>query len=715
MELRVVSSESDIATTDRVYLNESDLRVLGATRVVVGDGFVYEVGVRASLESGTIAMTSCQRKTLEVSKNRSVRVAPFVDDIDDCTTAFVTLHHLGSKTEPVEVSESQLVESIRTDFLHHPIHAKQWVLLEFNGVLYRLEIGGLAVSGTPRDLAALGPDTEFVFMNSCTKNPVRVTSDGGQASSLFKRSWNLSELGIGGMDAQVAEIFRRAFASRVFAPEVARSMGIQHVKGILLYGPAGTGKTLIARQIGKLLNGRAAKVVSGPSLLNKYVGGSEENVRALFREAEAEQAEKGDASELHVVIMDEMDALCRTRGSGGDGGSAAAAHDGVVNQLLSKIDGVDSLNNLLLIGTTNRKDLIDDALLRPGRFEVHVEVGLPDEAGRLQILHVHTRKLSAGNFMAPDVDLAALARITENFSGAELEGLVKSAASYALSRDLDLGDIGEHPDPGCVKVWHADFTRALDHDVHAAFGASSANLDRFTPHGILDLGPACAGVRETLRELTQHLERSDTHCLESCLLSGMRGCGQSALAAAAAKESGFPFVRVVSAEDLLGMTEQAKSAWLSDVFHDAYRSPASAVILDDVERLIEYVPVGPRFSNAVLQTLVTLVRRTPPPGHKILVIGTTSDRGAMEDLGLVDAFGTTVTVPLVSDEDVRVVLEQTGAFSEPDLSDAAELLVNMAFGVKTLLYWVDAAKTKAAGASVSLDTWRQVVSTCRRR
>jgi vesicle-fusing ATPase len=124
---------------------------------------------------------------------------------------------------------------------------------------------------------------------------------------------------------------------------------------------------LIARQIGKMLNGKEPKVVNGPEILNKYVGQSEENIRNLFKEAEAEYRERGDDSELHIIIFDEIDAICKHRGNVRDG---TGVHDTVVNQLLSKIDGVNALNNILVIGMTNRKDMIDEALLRPGRLEV---------------------------------------------------------------------------------------------------------------------------------------------------------------------------------------------------------------------------------------------------------------------------------------------------------------------------------------------------------
>jgi vesicle-fusing ATPase len=153
----------------------------------------------------------------------------------------------------------------------------------------------------------------------------------------------------------------------------------------------------------------------------------------------------GDASMLHIVILDEMDAICKQRGSVKDG---TGVSDSVVNQLLSKIDGVDSLNNILLIGMTNRKDMIDDALLRPGRLEVHVEIGLPDKQGRIQVLNIHTKRMRENKRLTAEVfqKIDELAEKTKNFSGAELEGLVKAASSYALTRCVDVKDLSKAPD-----------------------------------------------------------------------------------------------------------------------------------------------------------------------------------------------------------------------------------------------------------------------------
>lgn len=160
--------------------------------------------------------------------------------------------------------------------------------------------------------------------------------------------------------------------------------------------------------------------------------------------------DKGDESGLHIIIFDELDAVFKQRGSTSGG---TGVGDSVVNQLLSKVfysplchaslsnicyqmDGVEQLNNILIIGMTNRLDMIDEALLRPGRLEVHMEISLPDENGRLQILNIHTMKMRKNGVMDRDVNLNELAVNTKNFSGAEIGGLIKSATSFAFNRHV---------------------------------------------------------------------------------------------------------------------------------------------------------------------------------------------------------------------------------------------------------------------------------------
>lgn len=432
-------------------------------------------------------------------------------------------------------------------------------------------------------------------------------------------------MGIGGLDKEFNAIFRRAFASRVYPPELMEKLGCKHVKGILLYGPPGTGKTLMARQIGTMLNAREPQIVNGPQILDKYVGESEANIRRLFADAEEEEKRLGPNSGLHIIIFDEIDAICKARGSvAGNSG----VHDTVVNQLLAKIDGVEQLNNILVIGMTNRRDMIDEALMRPGRLEIQMEIGLPNEDGRFQILNIHTKRMREFKKIHPDVDCRDLAAKTKNFSGAELEGLVRAAQSTAMNRLIKATSKVE-VDPDAMEkllVNREDFMHALENDVKPAFGTSAEALDCYLSKGFVNWGVPVSGLMEDGKLYTQQALAPESFGLVSVLLEGPPNSGKTAMAAQLALLSDFPFVKICSPDEMVGWTESAKCLGIRKVFDDAYRSTLSCIVVDNLERLLDYGPIGPRYSNLTLQALLLLLKKPPPKGRKLLIIATSSER-----------------------------------------------------------------------------------------
>ena len=398
------------------------------------------------------------------------------------------------------------------------------------------------------------------------------------ANAIISPDFKFEDMGIGGLDTEFSTIFRRAFASRIFPPGLIEKLGIMHVKGMLLYGPPGTGKTLIARQIGKMLNAREPKIINGPEVLNKYVGQSEENIRKLFADAEKEYKEKGDESGLHIIIFDELDAVCKQRGSGGGGGTGVG--DSVVNQLLSKLDGVDQLNNILLIGMTNRKDMIDDALLRPGRLEVQIEISLPDEFGRSQILKIHTSKMKENKVMGSDVDIPELAALTKNFSGAELSGLVKSATSFAFARNIKAGTTASVSDDVVnMKVGRQDFLNALN-EVKPAFGTDEAELEDAIPYGIIHFSPSISAIVNDGLLYVENVRQQERLRHTAVLLHGPPASGKTALAAHIAMKSDYPFIKIITPASMVGFRDEAaKKDHLHKIFTDAYKSPLSMLII----------------------------------------------------------------------------------------------------------------------------------------
>ncbi|KAF3646845.1 Vesicle-fusing ATPase [Capsicum annuum] len=584
------------------------------------------------------------RRYAKVSTGDAISVSRFVPP-EDFNLALLTLdlEFVKKGTKDEQVDAVSLANQVRKRFANQIMTTGQRVTFEYHGIGYIFTVNQATVEGQEKsniERGMVSADTYIIFEAANSSGIKIVNQREAASSSIFRqKEFNLQSLGIGGLGAEFSDIFRRAFASRVFPPHVTSKLGIKHVKGMLLFGPPGTGKTLMARQIGKMLNGKEPKIVNGPEVLSKFVGETEKNVRDLFADAEQDQRTKGDQSELHVIIFDEIDAIylvsqydafvMQSRGSTRDG---TGVHDSIVNQLLTKIDGVESLNNVLLIGMTNRKDLLDEALMRPGRLEVQVEISLPDENGRLQILQIHTNKMKENSFLSPDVDLQELAARTKNYSGAELEGVVKSAVSYALNRQLSMDDLTKPVDEESIKVTMDDFLHALN-EVRPAFGASTDDLER------------CSG--------------------------------KTAMAATVGIQSDFPYVKIISAETMIGLSESSKCSQIVKVFEDAYKSPLSIVVLDGIERLLEYVAIGPRFSNLISQTLMVLLKRLPPKGKKILVIGTTSEVGFLDSVGLCDNFSVTYHVPTLKTEDAKKVLQQLNVFSSEDVDSAAEALNDM--------------------------------------
>ncbi|TPX14352.1 uncharacterized protein E0L32_005548 [Thyridium curvatum] len=547
--------------------------------------------------------------------------------------------------------------------------------------------------------------TKLTFFKDA-KSPINLKASSRRppANAIISPDFDFRSLGIGGLDDEFATIFRRAFASRVFPPGLIEKLGVMHCKGILLFGPPGTGKTLIARKLGKLLNAREPIVVNGPELLNKYVGASEENVRKLFTEAEKEYKAKGEESGLHIIIFDELDAVCKQRGSGAGGGTGVG--DSIVNQLLSKLDGVDQLNNILLIGMTNRKDMIDEALLRPGRLELQIEISLPDENGRQQILNIHTAKMVENGILDTDVDIAELAALTKNFSGAEISGLVRSATSYAFGRHTKVGTIaGVGDDVENMRVNRGDFMNALS-EVRPAYGVADDELSEAIPYGIIDFSPNIKNITNDGLLYAKTVRLGERLRRMSVLIHGPPGAGKTALAAHIALKADYPFTKFVTPQSLVPFRdEMGRRDHLHKAFSDAYKSPLSILIIDSIEQLIEWNPVGPRLSNTIFQTLRTLLQAPPPKGHRLLILATTSQLSTLSQLDMLDSFDRQISVPAVGRvQELGTILSEMNVFeSEQDINAALngvnEVGSTVGVGVKNVLTIADTA-TEAGDSPV---------------
>ncbi len=230
---------------------------------------------------------------------------------------------------------------------------------------------------------------------------------------------------IGGLEDVKREI-KEAVELPLKHPEKFEKLGIRPVRGILLFGHPGTGKTLLAKAVATESEANFI-AIRGPELINKYVGESEKGIREIFRKARS--------AAPCIIFIDEMDAIVPIRGT--DEGTHVTER--MVNQLLTEIDGIQNLKDIVVIGATNRPDIIDPAVLRPGRFDKLIQIPMPDEQTRLAVLKVHSSKMP----LAKDVNLAAMAKATEGYSGADLEALCREAGMHAL-RENAVTVVAEH-------------------------------------------------------------------------------------------------------------------------------------------------------------------------------------------------------------------------------------------------------------------------------
>ncbi len=222
---------------------------------------------------------------------------------------------------------------------------------------------------------------------------------------------------VGGLDS-VKEELKQAIEWPLKNPKAFRDMGIRPPSGVLLFGPPGCGKTLLAKAIASESDANFISV-KGPELISKWVGESEKGIRKIFRKARQVSPS--------IVFFDEIDSIASRRGSGND----SNVTERVVNQLLTELDGVETLKDVVFVAATNRPDLIDPSILRPGRIDKLIRIDAPDKKTRKKILEVHTKNVK----LASDVSLEELSKSTDGFSGADLEGLVRESALLVLKEN----------------------------------------------------------------------------------------------------------------------------------------------------------------------------------------------------------------------------------------------------------------------------------------
>jgi transitional endoplasmic reticulum ATPase len=431
--------------------------------------------------------------------------------------------------------------------------------------------------GDSLPLSIMGTKIDFIVDSTTPQGAAVVTAETKFRLGTLHKPLNtgvprITYEDIGGLTKEVQKI-REMIELPLRHPEIFERVGIEAPKGVLLYGPPGTGKTLLAKAVANETNSNFYSI-GGPEIMSKYYGESEEKLRTIFKEAQ-ENAPS-------IIFIDEIDSIAPKRED-----VSGELEKRIVSQLLTLMDGLESRGKIVVIAATNRPDALDPALRRPGRFDREIEIGIPDEKSRLEILQIHTR----GMPLEPDVKLDEMARVTHGFVGADLQELGKEAAILAVRRVLPEINMDQTKVPvktlNKIKVRMQDFQDAL-RDVQPS--AMREVLVQVPNVKWEDIG-GLTGVKEELAEAVEWplkysklFQKGGVKPPKGILMYGPPGTGKTLIAKAVANESEANFISVKGPELISKWVGESEKG-VREIFRKARAAAPCVIFFDELDAI----------------------------------------------------------------------------------------------------------------------------------
>ncbi|KAJ6825004.1 cell division cycle protein 48-like protein [Iris pallida] len=412
----------------------------------------------------------------------------------------------------------------------------------------------------PAEYCVVSPDTEIF----CEGEPVKREDED-----------RLDEVGyddVGGVRKQMAQI-RELVELPLRHPQLFKSIGVKPPKGILLYGPPGSGKTLIARAVANE-TGAFFFCINGPEIMSKLAGESESNLRKAF-----EEAEKNAPS---IIFIDEIDSIAPKREK-----THGEVERRIVSQLLTLMDGLKARAHVIVMGATNRPNSIDPALRRFGRFDREIDIGVPDEVGRLEVLRIHTKNMK----LAEEVDLERIAKDTHGYVGADLAALCTEAALQCIREKMDVIDLEDETIDAeilnSMAVSDEHFKTALGTSNPSALRETVVEVPNVSWEDIGGLENVKRELQETVQYPVEHPEKFEKFGMapsKGVLFYGPPGCGKTLLAKAIANECQANFISVKGPE-LLTMWFGESEANVREIFDKARGSAPCVLFFDELDSI----------------------------------------------------------------------------------------------------------------------------------
>ena len=528
----------------------------------------------------------------------------------------------------------------------------------------------------------MGSKIQFVITNTKPSKPVIVTENtlfklGSLTKAVDSSVPRITYDELGGLKNEVQKI-REMVELPMRHPELFDKIGVEAPKGVLLYGPPGTGKTLIAKAVAGETNAHFISL-SGPEIMGKHYGESEEKIREIFT-----QAEENSPS---IIFIDEIDSIAPKRDE-----VSGELEKRIVSQLLTLMDGMKSRGRVVVIAATNRPDSIDPALRRPGRFDREIEIGIPDDDGRLDILSIHTRGMPINE----KVNLKQIAKTTHGFVGADLEILSKEAAMRSLRRILPEIDLEEEKISSeilqKIEISNDDFREALKEVRPSALREVQVQIPDVNWDDVGGLDELKDELREAVEWPVKHKEAYDYVDVEApkgVLLHGPPGTGKTLIAKALAKMTESNFISIKGPELLSKWVGESEKG-VREIFRKARQAAPCIIFLDEVDALVPRRGSGSSDSH-VTENIVSQIL-TEIDGleelHNVLIIGATNRLDIVDEallrpgrfdriieVGNPDSKGRmhifeihTKKKPLENNVDIKKLVEITNGFSGAEIA-----------------------------------------------
>jgi len=553
----------DDAVNDDNSTVSLNLKTMEELQLFRGDTVLLRGKKRKDTICIVLADDTCEEAKVRVNKvvrkNLRVRLGDVIS-VHQCTDVrYGKRIHVLPLSDTIEGVSGNLFDVyLKPYFLEAYRPVRKGDLFQVRGGMRAVEFK--VVETDPEEYCIVAPDTEIF----CEGEPIDREDEE-----------RLDEVGyddVGGVRKQMAQI-RELVELPLRHPALFKTIGVKPPKGILLYGPPGSGKTLIARAVANE-TGAFFFLINGPEIMSKLAGESESNLRKAF-----EEAEKNAPA---IIFIDEIDSIAPKREK-----TNGEVERRIVSQLLTLMDGMKSRAHVIVMGATNRPNSIDPALRRFGRFDREIDIGVPDEVGRMEVLRIHTKNMKLDD----DVDLEKISKETHGFVGADLAQLCTEAALQCIREKMDVIDLEDDTIDAEVlemmAVSNDNFATALGTSNPSALRETVVEVPNITWEDIGGLENVKRELQETVQYPVEHPDKFEKFGMspsKGVLFYGPPGCGKTLLAKAIANECQANFISVKGPE-LLTMWFGESEANVREIFDKARQSAPCVLFFDELDSI----------------------------------------------------------------------------------------------------------------------------------